>query len=130
MNHFYKPMLAKEVADPFSNRDWIFEIKWDGFRALAYINKKIRLMSRNNKDFTDNFPELQELGQLAQNVVLDGEIVVIKNGKASFQAIQERGKAVKARDIQNERITSPAEFIVFDILEKDGKSLLSLPLIE
>jgi bifunctional non-homologous end joining protein LigD len=130
MSNFYKPMLAKEVANPFSNKDWIFEIKWDGFRALAYINNRVRLMSRNNKDFTGNFPELQELGQLAKDVVLDGEIVVIKNGKASFQAIQERGKAVKARDIQNERISSPVEYIVFDILEKDGKPLISLPLTE
>jgi DNA ligase D-like protein (predicted ligase)/DNA ligase D-like protein (predicted 3'-phosphoesterase) len=130
MSNFYKPMLAKEATYPFSDKDWIFEIKWDGFRALAYINKKVTLMSRNNKDLTDNFPELQELKQLTQNVVLDGEIVVIKDGKASFQAIQERGKAVKTRDIQNERIASPAEYIVFDILEKDGKPLMSLPLTE
>src|SRR3972149_8668122 len=104
MSDSYKPMLAKEAPNAFSSKDWIFEIKWDGFRALAYVNKKIRLMSRNNKDLIDNFPELQELKQLTQNVVLDGEIVVIKDGKASFQAIQERGKAVKARDIQTERI--------------------------
>lgn len=130
MSHNYKPMLAKEAAKAFSSKDWIFEIKWDGFRALAYVNKKVRLMSRNNKDLIDNFPELQELKQLAENVVLDGEIVVMKDGKASFLAIQERGKAVKARDIQTESATSPAEYIVFDILEKDEKPLMNLPLIE
>ena len=130
MSYSYKPMLAKEVPNAFSNKDWIFEIKWDGFRALAYVKEKVSLRSRNNKELIDNFPELRELKGLARNVVLDGEIVVIKDGKASFHANQERGKAVKARDIQTESVTSPAEYIVFDILEKDAKPLLNLTLME
>src|SRR3972149_4617187 len=130
MSYSYKPMLAKEAPNAFSDKDWIFEIKWDGFRALAYVNGKVSLRSRNNKELIDNFPELKELKQLTRNVVLDGEIIIIKNGKADFQALQERGKAVKARDIQTERIASPAEYIVFDILEKDGNPLTNLSLIE
>ena len=120
MNNSYKPMLAKEAPNPFSSKDWIFEIKWDGFRAIAYINKKVSLRSRNNKELIDNFPELQELKQLTKNAVLDGEIVVIKNGKADFQALQERGKAVKASEIQSQTIKLPAQYVVFDILEKVG----------
>jgi DNA ligase D-like protein (predicted ligase)/DNA ligase D-like protein (predicted 3'-phosphoesterase) len=123
-------MLAKEAAKPFSNQDWIFEIKWDGFRTIAYVNEEVSLRSRNNKVLTDNFPELQELKQLTRNVVLDGEIVIIRNGKADFQALQERGKAVKASEIQSKAIKQPAQYIVFDILEKDGKSVISLPLLE
>ncbi len=73
----YKPMLAKEAAKPFSGKDWIFEIKWDGYRAIAYVNGEVHLRSRNNKELISNFPELQELTKLARNVVLDGEIVVI-----------------------------------------------------
>src|SRR4030067_3505174 len=117
MSYSYKPMLAKEAFKAFSNTDWVFEIKWDGFRALAYVNEKVSLRSRNNKELIDNFPELKELKQLARNVVLDGEIIIIKNGKADFQALQERGKAVKASDIQAQTMRLPAQYIVFDILE-------------
>ena len=130
MSYSYKPMLAKEAPQAFSDKNWIFEIKWDGFRAIAYINGMVSLRSRNNKELINNFPEFKELKQLTRNVVLDGEIVVIKKGKTSFQAVQERGKAVKARDIQTEKATSPAQYIVFDILEKDGKTLINLPLTE
>src|SRR3990170_5176337 len=130
MSYSYKPMLAKEAPKAFSNKDWVFEIKWDGFRALAYVNGKVSLRSRNNKELIDNFPELCELKELTRNVVLDGELIIIKNGKADFQALQERGKAVKPSEIQAHTLRSPAEYIVFDILEKDGKPLTNLPLIE
>jgi ATP-dependent DNA ligase len=116
MSRNYKPMLAKEASRPFSSKDWVFEIKWDGFRAIAYVNDEVSLRSRNNKELIDNFPELQELKKLTKNVVLDGEIVVIKNGKADFQALQERGKAVKAAEIQSQSRRLPAQYIVFDIL--------------
>ncbi len=130
MKHSYKPMLAKEAEKPFSGRDWIFEIKWDGYRALAYVNEEVSLRSRNNKEIIYNFPELLELKKLARNMVLDGEIVVIKNGKADFQALQERGKAVKESEIQSQAIRQPVQYVVFDILEKGGKPILDLPLLE
>jgi DNA ligase D-like protein (predicted ligase)/DNA ligase D-like protein (predicted 3'-phosphoesterase) len=130
MSYSYKPMLAKEAATPFSGKDWIFEIKWDGFRAIAYVNDKVSLRSRNNKELIDNFPELRELKQLTKNAVLDGEIVVIEGGKADFQALQERGKAVKPSEIQSQTLKLPAQYVVFDILEKDGKSIVNLPLLE
>ena len=130
MSYSYKPMLAKEADKPFSDEDWIFEIKWDGFRALAYVNEKVSLRSRNNKELIDNFPELHELKQLARNVVLDGEIVVIKNGKPDFQALQERGKAVKSSEIQAQSSRQPSQYVVFDILEREGRSLVKMPLQE
>ena len=70
MNRRYKPMLAKERKEPFSDKDWLFEIKWDGFRAIAYINDEFSLRSRNGKELKDNFPEIAELKQLTNNVVL------------------------------------------------------------
>jgi len=130
MSHSYKPMLAKEASNPFSGKDWVFEVKWDGYRAIAYVNDEVSLRSRNNKELIDNFPELRELKQLTHNVVLDGEIVVIKGGTPDFQALQERGKAVKASDIQSGSARQPAQYIVFDILEKDGKEITNLPLLE
>jgi DNA ligase D-like protein (predicted ligase)/DNA ligase D-like protein (predicted 3'-phosphoesterase) len=130
MNHSYRPMLAKLAPQPFSSKDWIFEIKWDGFRALAYVDKDLSLRSRNEKELKYNFPELEELKQLTRNVVLDGEIVTIKEGKADFQALLERGQAVSPAEIRLRTRSSPVVYIVFDLLEKDGVPLLDLPLMQ
>jgi DNA ligase D-like protein (predicted ligase)/DNA ligase D-like protein (predicted 3'-phosphoesterase) len=130
MTRTYKPMLAKLASQPFSGKDWVFEIKWDGFRAIAYVNDDFSLRSRNQKELKHNFPELEELKRLARNVVLDGEIVVMKDGKADFQALLERGKAVSPTEIELHAKRSPAVYVVFDILEKDGKTLVNLPLTE
>jgi bifunctional non-homologous end joining protein LigD len=130
MNHSYRPMLAKLSPQPFSGKDWIFEIKWDGFRAIAYVNEDLSLRSRNEKELRYSFPELEELKQLTHNVVLDGEIVTIKEGKPDFQALLERGQAVSPTEIELQTRRSPVVYIVFDILEKDGKPLINLPLRE
>jgi bifunctional non-homologous end joining protein LigD len=128
--HFYKPMLAKSVSKPFSGKDWIFEIKWDGFRAIAYIDDFFTVQSRNAKELKSFFPELEELRELAKNVVVDGEIVTMKQGKVDFHSLQERGHLTSKRDIERLQSKSPATYIVFDILEKDGKPLTDLPLME
>lgn len=126
----YKPMLAKEIIAPFNSKDWIFEIKWDGIRAISYINKTLSIRSRNGKELKHNFPELEELKALGENVVLDGEIVVMKNGKPDFQRLLERNQTSSDRDATYMANSSPATYIVFDILEKDGISLTKLPLVE
>ena len=128
--NFYKPMLAKPISKPFSSKDWIFETKWDGFRAIAYVDDSFYIQSRNAKELKYAFPEMEELRQLAKNVVIDGEIVVMKEGKVDFHALQERGHLISDRDVQRLMVQSPATFIVFDIFEKDGKPLIDLPLIE
>jgi ATP-dependent DNA ligase len=111
-------------------KDWIFEIKWGGFRAIAYVDDFFTIQSRNAKELKNFFPELEELRQLAKNVVVDSEIVTMKEGKVDFHSLQERGHLTSARDIERLRTKSPATFVVFDILEKDGQSLVDLPLIE
>jgi DNA ligase D-like protein (predicted ligase)/DNA ligase D-like protein (predicted 3'-phosphoesterase) len=128
--HIYKPMLAKVAEEPFSGKDWIFEVKWDGFRAIAYVEQHFSLKSRNEKELKQNFPELAQLTKLGSNIVVDGEIVVMKEGKPDFQSLLERGKAASTVEIERESNTAPAVYIVFDILEKDGKSLTKLPLTE
>ena len=128
--HVYKPMLAKDAPAAFSNKDWVFEIKWDGFRAISYINHALSVKSRNEKELKYNFPELDELTHLARNVVVDGEIVVMREGKPDFQALLERGKAVSPREIERRLEQAPATYIVFDVLEKDGKPLTKMPLME
>ncbi len=123
-------MLAKEASEAFSGKDWIFEVKWDGFRAIAYLYDDLSVRSRNDKELLENFPELAELKNQASNVVLDGEIVILERGKVDFQALLERGKATSSMEIQLKAAKQPAAYIVFDILEKDGKPLIELPLIE
>jgi bifunctional non-homologous end joining protein LigD len=121
---FYKPMLAKLISKPFSGKDWVFETKWDGFRAIAYIDGSLTIQSRNGKELRHFFPELQEIKLLTKDVVVDGEIVTMKNGKVDFHSLQERGHLISSRDIERLRRQSPATFIVFDILEKESKPLV------
>src|SRR3990170_5863425 len=129
MNRYYKPMLAYPVEVPFSSKDWIFEIKWDGIRAISYVDEELAIKSRNDKELKHNFPELQELKSLIDNAVLDGEIVIMREGNPDFQTLIERSNATNARDIEYMAQRHPATYVVFDILEKDGKPLINLPLI-
>jgi bifunctional non-homologous end joining protein LigD len=128
--HIYKPMLAKVAEKPFSDKDWIFEVKWDGFRAIAYVGEPFSLKSRNEKELKSNFPELDELNRLGKDIVVDGEIVVMRDGKPDFQTLLERGQAVSPLEIQRQTKQAPVIYIVFDILEKDGQSLTQMPLME
>jgi len=130
MKRLYKPMLAQPVEKAFTSKDWIFEVKWDGIRAISYINDQLSMRSRNDKELKYNFPELEELKTLASNVVLDGEVVVMREGKADFQTLIERANTTNARDIEYMARRFPATYVVFDILEKDGKPLVDLPLTE
>lgn len=71
-------MLAKAASKPFSSNDWIFEVKWDGFRALACVGSRFSLKSRNDYEFKYEFPEIAELRHLAKDVVLDGELIIMR----------------------------------------------------
>ena len=96
-HHVYKPMLAKVADEAFNDKDWIFEIKWDGFRAISYVFDKLSIKSRNEKELKYTFPELVEITRLAHDVVVDGEIVVMNEGRPDFQLLQERGQVVSER---------------------------------
>lgn len=126
----YKPMLARPAEAPFSSRDWIFEVKWDGLRAVSYVKEELSIRSRNQKELIVNFPELSELKDLTKDTVLDGEIIVMKDGKADFSTLIKRSKTTKAMAIDHMARKFPATYVVFDILEKEGKELLDIPLIE
>lgn len=125
----YKPMLAKPASKAFTSGDWIFEIKWDGIRAISYVDEQLSIRSRNNVELVERFPEFMGLKDLANNTVLDGEIVVIK-GRTDFQTLLERSRASFIGDIEFMAKKYPATYIVFDILEKDGNPTIDLPLIE
>jgi len=130
--HIYKPMLAKAIPAAFSDANWLFEIKWDGFRAIAYVETPFSLKSRSGKELKNTFPELTELTRLTNNsnIVVDGEIIAIQNGKPDFQALLKRGQIVQEKQPMRSNTLAPVVYIVFDILEKNGQSLTNLPLIE
>jgi DNA ligase D-like protein (predicted ligase)/DNA ligase D-like protein (predicted 3'-phosphoesterase) len=130
MKRHYKPMLAKSVEASFTSKDWVFEVKWDGIRAISYVNDDLSIRSRNDKELRYNFPELEELKNLAENAVFDGEIVIMKKGSADFQTLVERSKVSSIRDIEYMSREFPATYVVFDILERKEKPLIDLPLIE
>ncbi|KQR67604.1 DNA ligase D [Pedobacter sp. Leaf176] len=116
-----KPMLATLVDEPFDDPDWQYEVKWDGYRALAFLNKKeVNLFSRNNKSFNDKFyPIYDLLKEWNINAVFDGEILVLnEKGISNFGSLQ------------NWRSEADGElvFYVFDLLWYDGKNLMELPL--
>ncbi len=100
------------------------------FEQSPTLDEEFSVKSRNEKELKYNFPELAELTKLANNIVVDGEIVVMNEGKPDFQALLERGQAVSTGEIQRQTQRAPATYIVFDILEKDGKPLTNLPLME
>src|SRR6478672_8038323 len=116
-----KPMLATLVDAPFDSPDWSYEVKWDGYRALAYVKSgTVTLASRNNKSFTEKYyPIADAIRKWKSDVVLDGEILVIKkDGKADFGALQ------------NWRSEADGDLVyyAFDLLWYDGKNLMPLPL--
>ncbi|MCF3107611.1 DNA ligase D [Niabella sp. CC-SYL272] len=118
-----KPMLATLVDQPFDDPDWLYEIKWDGYRTLAFIkNGQARLLSRNNKSFDKKFyPIYDIISKWKLNAVFDGEIVALnEQGGSNFNVLQ------------NWRSEADAElaFYVFDILWYNGKNLMGLPLAE
>ena len=116
-------MLAKETDKAFDNADWIYEIKWDGYRAIAEISPKvIQLYSRNGNDFTTNYPVIiTALKCIKHHVVLDGEIVVLnEKGFPDFQKIQHYA----------DNTDYPICYYVFDLLSLDGKDLTHLPLTD
>lgn len=123
LSHFIKPMLATPSEVPFTDENWVFEIKWDGYRAITEKNgKNLKFYSRNGLEFHDLYPELiPELRKIKKDCVLDGEIVVLnEEGKPSFQKLQQFDDN---RDL-------PILYYVFDCLRYDGKDLTDLPLTE
>lgn len=120
---FVKPMLATLVDESFDAKDWIFEIKWDGYRALAEIQKGgIHLYSRSFQLFDKRYPTLiKNLSSIQVSALLDGEIVVLdEEGKPSFQLVQNYQRTKKGNLV----------YYVFDLLYLEGYDIRHLPLIE
>ncbi len=127
-----EPMLATLAERPFTDPNWLFEIKWDGVRAAAWINDgALTLRSRAAVDITKRYPELASLPESfsARQAILDGEIVALDStGHSDFQLLQERMHV----PAPGERLVSqvPVVYFIFDLLYCDGYDLRSSPLLE
>jgi ATP-dependent DNA ligase len=119
------PMLAKRVDDLPAGATWIFEPKWDGFRALVFRDgDEILIQSRDEKPLNRYFPEVLETlrSQLPARCVLDGEIVIAKNGGLDFEALQLRLHPAESRvKLLSKQI--PASIVFFDLLSEDDRDL-------
>ena len=126
-----RPMLARLAQLPFDSADHIFELKWDGIRALAFVaGGRTRLQNRNLDDITDRFPELKKLASSveADRVVLDGELVCFDDeGHPSLERMLRR---IRPHE-QGRAVRRPAvHFIAFDLLMIGGHSMMSEPLVQ
>jgi bifunctional non-homologous end joining protein LigD len=126
--------LAESADEPFSHADWLFELKYDGYRVLAARHDgKPQLRSRNAKDLTDLFPEIaRALGALPyDDLVLDGELVVLDDaGRPEFQRLQKRARNRRNFDVERAAVELPATFFAFDLLAFEGRDLRQLPLLQ
>lgn len=122
--HLKSVMLATLIDEPFDDGDWLWEVKWDGYRAICTVdeNGKLQLVSRNGLDLLQRFPAVAELAESFANVpiVVDGEIVSLDaKGRSDFQRLQEA-----------QRDASPLAYAAFDLLYADGRDLRKAPLEE
>lgn len=124
-----KPMLAI-TGEPFDSPDFLFEVKWDGIRCLAYLTEETVLYSRNGNDITHRYPELSGLHcKLAGGpMILDGEIVVFEGDKPSFHRLLTRNRMTSNFRICQAALQYPAVLMVFDLLYYQGESRLNMPL--
>ena len=123
MSHNIKPMLATLVDKAFNNEGWFFEIKWDGYRAIAELaGNKVRLYSRNGISFNENFVSIKDsLQKISYSAIFDGEVVVLDEyGRSSFQLLQQYRKTGKGDIV----------YYIFDLLYFNGHALMNVPLLE
>jgi bifunctional non-homologous end joining protein LigD len=116
------PMLATKIGSPFSREGWLFEPKWDGYRAICFLRDgEVRFTSRNQRDLTKRFPELQSIAESikASAAIIDGEVVALdENGVQCFE------------QLQNHSRDCAIIYFAFDLIFLEGESLTDLPLIE
>jgi DNA ligase D-like protein (predicted ligase) len=128
MNPLLRPTLATS-AQPFDSAEHVFEIKWDGVRALAAVEGiHWRLWGRQGSDYGDRYPELTALRRLPSGTVVDGELVVLADGRADLNAVLRRHQLRRPDKVRHAGRRTPVHYLLFDLLFDRGRSLLEEPL--
>jgi len=125
-----EPVSCDQV---FERQDYLYQVKWDGVRMLAFIQDgQVTLINKRHHERTLQYPELQELPAriAARQAILDGEIVVLKGGKPSFPAVMSRDNQRGEAGIRRVQESLPINYMVFDILQLNGENLTIQPLEE
>jgi len=122
-------MFATPGVLPGNDAGWAYEMKWDGVRALAFIEDgQLRLASRTGRDITVAYPELSALGPASgTQLLLDGEVVAFDDGRPSFAQLQQRMHVTSAAQAARLSAQIPVSYLIFDVLHVDGHPLLDLP---
>jgi bifunctional non-homologous end joining protein LigD len=125
-------MLATSASKPFDRAGWVFELKYDGFRALAVRGAGVvRLLSRRGNDLLPCFPEIDECLRELPDIVFDGELVVLDDqGKPQFERLRRRALLKKGARVEQAARLDAAVLFAFDILSLRGKDLRKLPLVK
>jgi DNA ligase D-like protein (predicted ligase) len=125
-----EPMLAM-AGEPFDSDDHLYEVKWDGVRCLAAVEQgEVRLWGRELADYTARYPEMATLRELPSGTLVDGELVVLREGRADLDAVLRRHQLTGRFKTKLASRQSPVLYVVFDILFHGGRSLLTQPLCQ
>ena len=130
-NKDIKPMLLGEVDEVFDSKEYLYEVKYDGIRVLVFVSKdKIVIRSRYGIDITGLFPEMKVLCKMVKDdVIFDGEIIMLDNNKVSFSKLQKRIHLKNKKTIEFLSKTNSVQKICFDVIY-EGKDLINLNLLE
>jgi len=130
-----EPMMARVATRiPTPDSDWGFEFKWDGIRALAYVEGgRVKLMSRSGENITPRYPEVHAMGRAvgSKEVILDGEVVALdEKGRPSFEEIQQRMGLTSESEVRRKMKLVPVTYMVYDLLWLDGHPLVKVAYAE
>lgn len=129
-NQVMEPLSVPELQE---KPGYIYQVKWDGVRILCHIEtKQVRLWNKRLNERTLQYPELEQAARLvkAGSAILDGEVVVLKNGKPSFPSVMSRDNCRTLAAVNRQQAVMPAQYMVFDLLYLDGQALDQIPLGE
>jgi bifunctional non-homologous end joining protein LigD len=122
------PMLAT-AGEPFDSKEHVFEVKWDGIRALAGVSaSRWQLWGRGLAGYTERYPELEVLRQLPAGTMVDGELIVWRHDRADLAALLRRHQLTDPLRIEQARRHTPIQYVLFDLLAHGGRCLLAEPL--
>lgn len=126
------PMLIAQMWEPFDDPEWIYELKLDGCRCIAYLEQdRVILRNKRNMELLPRFIELKDIyKQINNKCILDGELVVMVNGVPDFYELQKRTLLSSHTRIELGAKRLPASFVAYDCLQAGGKVLVDMPLLE